>query len=133
MMQYKGFSGQVSFDEDQDLFHGEVVGIRDVITFQGRSVDELRKAFEESVDDYLDFCRERGESPEKPFSGKFALRLSPELHRRLAMMAAGSGQSLNAWIASRLENEAGQFDMPNRKASSARASARSLKKRKTIA
>jgi len=107
MMQYKGYSANVLFDDENDLFHGEVLGIRDVVTFQGKSVKDLRRAFAESVDDYIEFCRERGESPDKPVSGRFVLRISPELHRKLCKAASRSGQSLNAWITSRLEKEVG--------------------------
>ena len=63
MMEYKGYLAQVEFDDEASLFHGEVINIRDVITFQGQSVDELRQAFEDSVEDYLEFCAERGEQP----------------------------------------------------------------------
>ncbi len=66
-MQYKGYLGQVEFDDEAGIFHGEVVNIRDVITFQGKSVAELRQAFEESIEDYLAFCAERGEEPNQPF------------------------------------------------------------------
>lgn len=105
MMQHKGYFGKVEFDDDAGLFHGEVVGLRDVVTFQGKSVAELRKAFRESVDDYLEFCAERGESPDKPYSGRFLLRVNPDLHRKLASLAESSGQSLNAWVAELLEND----------------------------
>ncbi|MGA2062464.1 MAG: type II toxin-antitoxin system HicB family antitoxin [Thermoguttaceae bacterium] len=115
MMQYKGYSASVVFDDENDLFHGEVLGIRDVVTFQGRSAKELRKAFKESVDDYLDFCRQRGESPDKPVSGRFVLRISPQLHRELCKSADKAGQSLNAWIASRLEKEIGGSSSPSLK------------------
>jgi predicted HicB family RNase H-like nuclease len=74
-MEYKGYLAHVEFDEQADLFHGEVINIRDVITFQGRSVEELRQAFEGSVEDYLAFCAERGEEPEPPFSGRITLHL----------------------------------------------------------
>ena len=106
MMEYKGYSGHVAFDDERGVFHGEVLGLRDVVTFQGKSVAELRKAFRESVDDYLDFCRQRGEDPDKPVSGRFVLRISPELHRQLLLRAKQSGKSLNAWVVSRLESEA---------------------------
>ena len=105
MMEYKGYIGKVEFDDDAGIFHGEVVGIRDVITFQGESVQELRKAFEESVDDYLAFCVEQSEEPEKPCSGKFLVRLSPELHRYAAMLAQTRGESLNALVAEVIEKE----------------------------
>jgi len=106
MMQYKGYFGDVELDPDAGIFHGEVFGIRDVVTFQGKSVDELEKAFRESVDDYLDFCRQRGEKPEKPFSGQFLLRIKPELHQRLSMLAQVSGKSLNAVAAEYLGRQA---------------------------
>ena len=66
MMEYKGYLSRVEFDDEANIFHGEVINIRDVITFQGRAVDELRKAFEDSVKDYLAFYAERGEDPDKP-------------------------------------------------------------------
>lgn len=103
MMEYKGYLGKVEYDDDAELFHGEVINIRDVITFQGRSVDELKAAFQESVEDYLAFCKARGEAPEKSFSGKFLVRLSPEVHRRLFIQAKQAGKSLNAWVAEQLE------------------------------
>jgi predicted HicB family RNase H-like nuclease len=104
-MEYKGYFGSVTFDSENDVFHGEVIGIRDVITFQGKSVVELRRAFRDSVNDYLAFCQERGESPDKPLSGRFVLRIPPELHRKVHTLASKAGQSLNSWIAARLENE----------------------------
>ena len=70
MMEYKGYVGQVTFDDEADIFHGEVANTRDVITFQGKSVDEIRKAFHESIDDYLEWCQERNKVPDKPFSGE---------------------------------------------------------------
>jgi predicted HicB family RNase H-like nuclease len=103
MMTYKGYSGNVRFDDEAELFHGEVLGVRDVVTFQGTTVDELKTAFEESIDDYLEFCEERSESPDKPFSGKFLLRLDPRLHRRLYEMSADEGESLNSWLTQSLE------------------------------
>lgn len=102
MMTYKGYGCTVRFDDEADIFHGEVSGLRDVVTFQGRTVDELRSAFRESVDDYLEFCERRGEEPDKPYSGRFLLRLDPALHRRLVELSAEEGESLNNWIASQL-------------------------------
>ncbi|MCB1073526.1 MAG: type II toxin-antitoxin system HicB family antitoxin, partial [Chlamydiia bacterium] len=75
-MKYKGYLGSVAYDDEAEVFFGSVLGIKDVITFQGRSVDEIKQAFRDSVNDYLDFCRERGEKPDKPYSGKFNLRIS---------------------------------------------------------
>src|SRR5215208_5380753 len=97
MMQYKGYAAKVEFDDEANLFHGQVINIRDVITFQGQSVEELRRAFTESVDDYLAFCAERNEKPEKPFSGRFVIRIDPELHRLIAIAASRANLSINAW------------------------------------
>ena len=102
MMQYKGYTGRVEFDDEADIFHGEVIGLRDVITFQARTVEEVKKAFHDSVDDYLEFCAKRGEEPEKPFTGKLMLRIPPELHRKVYVAAKQSGSSLNTWIAETL-------------------------------
>lgn len=103
MMQYKGYYANVVFDDTNDILHGEVIGIKDVVTFQGESTRELRRAFEESVDDYLEFCRQRAEAPNKPSSGRFVLRLSPELHGRISMIAKANHQSLNSWVVAQLE------------------------------
>jgi len=97
-LEYKGYGGTFAYDEDADVFHGRVVGLRDVITFEGRSVDELKTALADSVDDYLEFCRERGEQPEKPLSGKFVVRIDPALHRAIAAAAEREGKSLNGWV-----------------------------------
>ncbi|MBX9744381.1 MAG: type II toxin-antitoxin system HicB family antitoxin [Chlamydiales bacterium] len=97
-MKYKAYQGQVTYDEEAKIFHGEVIGLRDVVTFQGTSVDELEQSFKDSVDEYLSFCKELGRTPEKPFSGNLMLRLPPELHERAAYEARCSGVSLNAWL-----------------------------------
>jgi predicted HicB family RNase H-like nuclease len=102
-MNYKGYHGQVNYDEEARLFHGEVVGLRDVITFQGTSVDELEQTFKDSIDEYLDFCKELQRAPEKPFSGKLMLRLPPEIHERAAYQAKQNGLSLNTWIKQGIE------------------------------
>lgn len=107
MMHYKGYVGKVEFDAEAGILHGEVVGIRDVVTFQGSSVKEIEKAFHDSVDDYLAFCRERGEEPSKPCSGKFVVRISPDLHRRASLVAVARGESLNALVADCLNKEVG--------------------------
>ena len=98
MMEYKGYIGKVEFDDEANIFYGEVINLRDVVTFQGETVEGLRKAFRESVDDYLEFCEARGEEPKKPYSGKFLVRVDPELHKTISIQAKKSGKSLNAWI-----------------------------------
>ncbi|KQP95094.1 antitoxin HicB [Methylobacterium sp. Leaf113] len=103
IMHCKGYEAVVEYDEDAELFHGEVIDMRDVVTFQGRSVDELKKAFSDSIDDYLVFCAERGEEPEKPYSGQFVVRVEPVLHRAVVSAAKRAGISLNKWVARTLE------------------------------
>ncbi|MCF7974918.1 MAG: type II toxin-antitoxin system HicB family antitoxin [Phycisphaerae bacterium] len=98
MMEYKGYTAKVDFDDEASIFHGEVLNLRDVITFQGETVQELKQAFHDSVDDYLEFCEARGDSPEKPYSGKFIVRVEPELHKVMAVLARLSKKSLNAWV-----------------------------------
>ena len=105
MMQHKGHIGKVEFVPDARILHGEIVGIRDVVTFQGKSVEEVERAFRESVDDYLDFCRKRGEEPDKPCSGQIMVRVGSDLHRKAAAVASATGQSLNAWVAESLARE----------------------------
>lgn len=102
-MHHNGYEAVVEFDEDAALFHGEVINLRDVITFQGQSVDELKAAFAASVEDYLAFCAARGEEPEKPFTGQFVVRTPPELHRAVSSAAKRAGVSLNKWVTTALE------------------------------
>ncbi len=103
-MEYKGYQARVEFDESANVFHGEVLHLRDVITFEATTVDDLWKEFRDSVDDYLDFCATRGEDPERPFSGKFLVRIGPELHRSAAIAAAKRDESLNAWMIGAIES-----------------------------
>ena len=103
-MDYKGYIGKVEIDEEAGILHGQVINIRDVITFEGLTVEDIQKAFRESVDDYLDFCTQRGESPEKPFSGKFVVRLPPELHRKAYIEARLVDKSLNSWVTDVLQS-----------------------------
>ncbi len=102
MMKYKGYIGHVEYDDEAKIFHGEVLALSDIITFQGKSVEELEEAFRDSVDDYLAWCKKRGEKPEKTFSGIFNLRISPELHAKLAFQAKTIGMSLNSYVTEKL-------------------------------
>lgn len=104
MMEYKGYIGKVEIDEEVGILYGEVINVRDVITFEGTTVEEIQQAFRESVDDYLEFCAQRGESPEKPFSGKFVVRLPAELHRKAYIQAKLKDKSLNSWITEVLQS-----------------------------
>jgi predicted HicB family RNase H-like nuclease len=108
-MEYKGYTGRITaLDEKQGIIHGEVADINDVVTFQGKTPEELIQAFHDSVDDYLAFCEERSEAPEKPFSGKFVVRISPVLHGQASLAAKKAGESLNAWVGSAIKAALGK-------------------------
>jgi predicted HicB family RNase H-like nuclease len=98
MIEYEGYTGVFEFDPSIDAFHGRVVGLQDVVTFQGRSLEELRREMAESVEDYLELCAEVGKDPEKSYRGEFLVRTTPEVHRTAAMNAEAAGMSLNAWV-----------------------------------
>ena len=102
MLNYKGYTGYVIYDDEAMIFHGEVVGLKAVITLQGTTVVEIEQAFRDSVDDYLDWCKERGKEPERTYSGKFNLRMLPNLYVKIAAQAAQEGLSINSYILKRL-------------------------------
>ena len=111
MLNYKGYVGSIEIDIESGLLHGRVLDIRDVITFQGTSVVEARQEFQQSVDDYLDFCTELQQEPEKPFSGKLPFRTSAEHHRLIFLAANKAGKSMNAWMDEVLVQAARQLTM----------------------
>jgi predicted HicB family RNase H-like nuclease len=102
MMKYKGYIGKVEYDSDAKLFHGQVIGLKDVITFQGTTAKEIEAAFKDSIDDYLTWCKKLGEAPEKTYSGNIRLRMDPDLHAYLVIEAAKQGISLNDLINEKL-------------------------------
>ncbi|MFN8468893.1 MAG: type II toxin-antitoxin system HicB family antitoxin [Caldilineaceae bacterium] len=112
MMEYNGYIAKVDYDDEAGIFHGEVVNLRDVITFAGESVPELRQAFQESVDDYLAFCAARNEAPEKPYSGTFTVRVAPEVPRAVSVQARMANKSLNSYINDLLEQSLHQAAQP---------------------
>ena len=95
---YKGYIGSVSFSEKDNVFFGKIEGIDGLVNFEGESVRELTTAFHEAVDDYLAYCEEEGIEPHKSYSGSLNVRLSPELHSRVAVLAKQAGVSINAFI-----------------------------------
>ena len=105
-MEFKGYRAVVEFDDEAEVFHGEVVDTRDVIVFEGTSVEQLRREFELSIDDYLAACVERGRSPDKPFSGRIPLRVALNIHRSATAAAKAEGKSLNARISETVERAA---------------------------
>jgi predicted HicB family RNase H-like nuclease len=97
-MRYKGYTGSVEFSEEDNVFFGRIIGINDRIIFEGDSVKSLRCDFEESVDEYLELCAEIGKEPERVYKGTFNVRVTPELHRKLAIYSASHGKTLNATV-----------------------------------
>ena len=98
-LRYKGYTGSVEYSEEECTFFGKVLGLRrDGITYEGSSAAEIKQDFEEAIDHYLETCREQGISPEKPYNGKFVLRMTPDLHGLAAERAAERGESINDFI-----------------------------------
>ena len=104
-MEYKGYVGMVEYDSEAKLFYGDILNTRDVITFQGTSVLEIEEAFKGSIDDYITWCKSEGVEPEKPYSGKFNLRVSPELHKRIAITAKKMNVSINSFVEKAITDE----------------------------
>lgn len=102
-MTYKGYHAKINFDERDGIFWGKVIGIRDSITFEGETVAQLTEDFHDAIDHYLSDCKQQGRTPDKPYSGKLTLRISPDTHAEIAVAAAHTGKSLNKWIADALD------------------------------
>jgi predicted HicB family RNase H-like nuclease len=105
-LSYKGYSARVEFDDDDGLFLGRLAGITDGVHFHGETVEELRKAFREAVDGYVETCARVGKAPQRPYSGQLMVRISPEVHARAALAAELSGKSLAKWTEERLREDA---------------------------
>jgi predicted HicB family RNase H-like nuclease len=98
MLTYKGYTGCLEIDETAGIIFGRILGIQDVVTFKGETVAEAKQAFQDSVDDYLAFCQELEQAPDKHFSGKLPFRITPEHHRKVSIAATKAGKSINAWM-----------------------------------
>jgi len=110
MMEYKGYLGTVEYDAEAKIFHGDVINTRDVITFQGTTANEIERAFRDSVNDYITWCKEEGVEPEKPYSGKFNIRLSPDLHRQIAILSKKMHISLNSFVEKAITDEVAAYN-----------------------
>ncbi|MBI2472677.1 MAG: type II toxin-antitoxin system HicB family antitoxin [Planctomycetes bacterium] len=102
---YKGFIGSVHFNAEDKVFHGKIEGVDDLVTFEGKSVEGLIKAFHEEVDDYIELCKEQDKEPLKSYKGSFNVRVSPEIHRRAVETAIQKGLSLNQLVQKAIERE----------------------------
>jgi predicted HicB family RNase H-like nuclease len=102
-MSFQGFTARVEYDARDELFVGRVLGLRSIISFHGKTVGELKRAFAAAIKDYLADCQEQGISPEKPASGKLLIRVPPEVHSRALIKAQAMGKSLNQWATEALQ------------------------------
>lgn len=102
-MEYKGYLGSVRFSAEDEVFHGRLQGIRDLVTYEGTDVAGLKQSFYEAVNDYLASCKKRGKPPEQPFKGTFNVRVGSELHKRAAVFASEHKKKLNSVVTEALE------------------------------
>jgi predicted HicB family RNase H-like nuclease len=104
-MTYKGYIGSVNYSDKDQVFFGKIEGINGLVNFEGESVKELTEAFHEAVDDYLAYCQDEGIEPDKSYTGVLNVRLTPAIHRQIAMLALQAGISINAYIKDALEEK----------------------------
>lgn len=102
---YKDYIGSVHFNADDEVFFGKIEGVEDLITFEGNSVLEIKGAFEEAVNDYIELCKENGKKLEKSYKGSFNIRIAPEIHKKAKRLALMKGISLNQFIQKAVEEE----------------------------
>ncbi len=107
-MNYKGYVGSVEFSEEDGVFFGKVIGLRPLLSYEGSTAAELVADFHAAVDDYLALCEAEGTEPEKAYKGSFNVRVSPELHKKLAGCAAAEHMSLNSFVERALANAVAQ-------------------------
>lgn len=99
-IEYKGYIGSVEYSQEDDILHGKVLGIRDLVNYEGKTVDELRKDFQDAVESYLSVCAELGQAPEEPYSGSFQVDVDPELHKQLMLYSRVHQMSMNSVVES---------------------------------
>lgn len=105
LLRYKGYTTAIEFSAEDGMLFGKLDGIGDLVNFMGENAKEVEQAFHEAVEDYLDFCREMGKEPERPYKGSFNVRISPELHRTAAAKARESGLTLNGFVETALREK----------------------------
>ena len=103
-MSHRGYSAVIEYDDEDGLFFGRLAGIRDGVGFHGQTVDELREAFREAVEDYIETCAKIGETPQKPYSGQLMVRVDPQVHADAALAAELAGKSLAKWTEEKLRD-----------------------------
>lgn len=104
VLEFKGYVGSVCFSSEDDVFHGKLEGIRDLVTYEGTDVESLKASFHEAVEDYLETCKAEGREPQVPYKGTFNVRVAPELHRNAALFAVVKGKKLNTVVSEALKH-----------------------------
>ena len=105
LLEYKGYYAKLDFSADDEIFFGVIEGINDIVSFEGKEINELKTAFHEAVDDYLDICARNNKQPEKAYKGSFNIRIKPELHKKAALIAASRHTSLNQFVESAISDK----------------------------
>ncbi len=105
-MRYKDYSARIEYSDEDSCFVGHIANIRDIVGFHGKSVDELKKAFQDAVNDYLETCKKTNQPPQKPYSGRLMLRVPPKTHEAISIAASVNGKSINQWASEKLEQAA---------------------------
>jgi predicted HicB family RNase H-like nuclease len=108
VLDYKGYLGSAEFSAEDEVFHGKLEGIRDLVSYEGADVESLKQAFHEAVDDYIAICQKKKKQPDQPFKGTFNVRVRPDLHRRAAIYSAEHKLKLNNVVTEALERFLGQ-------------------------
>lgn len=111
VLSYKGYQSKLETSIEEGILYGKIEGISDLINFEGETIAEAKEAFEESVDDYLEFCKEVGKEPDKVYKGSFNIRIDPELHKKGAGLALRCGVSLNQVVEKAIESYIESYDV----------------------
>jgi len=104
LLEYRGYLGSVEYSDEDEVFHGRLEFIRDLVTYEGTDARSLKRAFHQAVDDYHALCAEQGRAPDTPLKGSFNVRPGPELHRRAMLFARRRGQNLNTVVSDALKD-----------------------------
>jgi predicted HicB family RNase H-like nuclease len=105
ILSYKGYTGSVEYSEEDEIFYGKIEFITDSVLYEGSSVEELKRNFQEAVEDYIEACIEIGKEPQKPFKGRILTRINPELHKKAALIALQKRISLNKFVEKAIQHE----------------------------
>lgn len=111
LMEFEGYHAKIEFDQDDQLFVGRVLGINDSVSFHGKSVDELVTEFQNSIHNYLHYCKQAGKEPEKEFKGSFNVRIKPEQHKKIALYAADEGITINQFVSRAIDEELARIEV----------------------